>query len=379
MNEDAKHNDAAADEEQHKMRRVTLITLIIILLLFFWYLVSDRLTPYTASARIKAFVVEVVPDVSGYVVEIPVNKNQLINAGDTLLQIDKRRFEIAVESAEAALELAGQGIGADTAAVSTATAKLTAAQAQREETRVQGARVFKLVEKGIFAQAKADEARKLMKTAEAGVIAAESEVERAKQLLGQSGKGGKAGGKADNPRIRAALAALDVARLNLERTTIRAPGEGYVGGLKIDNGTYVSAGQPAMTFIAVDDIWIEAYMTENELSNMQYGNEVEMAFDAFAGQIYEGKVKSIGAGVSTGKKADRSDLSTVEVTRGWLRNPQRFPVIIEITNYEFDTSKSGGLRLNSQADVIVYTGDHFFWNSLGWIWIRFMSLLSYAY
>jgi len=375
MSEEAKHNDATADEEQHKMRRVTLITLVIILLLFIWYLVSDRLTPYTASARIKAFVVEVVPDVSGYVAEIPVKKNQLIDAGDTLLQIDKRRFEIAVESAEAALELAGQGIGADTAAVSTATAKLSAAQAQLEETRVQGARVLKLVEKGVFAQAKADEARKLMKTAEADVIAAESEVERAKQLLGQDGKAGKA----DNPRIRAALAALDEARLNLERTTIRAPGQGFVGGLKIDTGAYVSAGQAAMTFIAFENIWIEAYMTENQLSNIQNGDEVELAFDAFAGKIFEGKVKSVGAGVSTGKKADRGDLSTVEITRSWLRDPQRFPVIIDVTNYEFDTNRAGGLRLNSQADVIVYTGDHFFWNALGRIWIRFVSLLSYAY
>jgi len=373
MNEDAKHNDSTADDKQQEMRRVTLIMLAIILLLFIWYLVSDRLTPYTASARIKAFVVEVVPDISGYVAEIPVKKNQLVDTGGTLLQIEKRRFEIALESAEAALELAGQSIGADTAAVSTATAKLTAAQAQLDEARVQGARIFGLAEKGVVAQAKADEARKLIKTAEAQVSAAKSEVERAKQLLGGAGKD-------DNPRIRTALAALDVARLNLERTTIRAPGQGYIGGLKIDNGAYVSAGQSAMTFIASDDIWVEAYMTENQLSNMQYGDKVELAFDAFAGQVFEGKVKSVGAGVSTGKKADRGELSTVEKTSTWLRDPQRFPVIIDITNYDIDVNRTtGGLRLNSQADVIVYTGDHTFWNALGWVWIRLVSLFSYAY
>jgi multidrug resistance efflux pump len=371
MSEDDKHNDSTIDEKQQETRRATLIILAIILLLFIWYLVSDRLTPSTASVRIKAFVVEVVPDISGYVAEIPVKKNQLVETGGTLLQVEKRRFEIALESAEAALELAGQSVGADTAAVSTATAKLTAAQAQLDEARLQGVRVFGLAEKGVISQAKADEGRKLIKTAEAQVAAATSEVERAKQLLGGDVK--------DNPRIRAALAALDVARLNLERTTIRAPGQGYVGGLKIDNGAYVSAGQSAMTFIALDDIWVEAYMTENQLSNVQYGDEVELAFDAFAGQIFEGKVKSIGAGVSTGKKADRGDLSTIEKTSGWLRAPQRFPVIIDITNYDIDVNRSGGLRLNSQADVIVYTGDHTFWNALGWVWIRFLSLLSYAY
>jgi multidrug resistance efflux pump len=179
--------------------------------------------------------------------------------------------------------------------------------------------------------------------------------------------------------MRAALAALDEARLNLERTTVRAPGQGYVGGLKIDEGTYVSAGQPAMTFIAIDDIWVEAYMTENQLSSMEYGNKVELAFDAYPGQIFEGKVKSAGAGVSMGKKADLGDLSTAQSTRAWLRDPQRFPVIIAITNYEFDVNRTGGLRLNSQADVIVYTGEHAFWNALGRTWIRLMSWLSYAY
>ena len=71
------------------------------------------------------------------------------------------------------------------------------------------------------------------------------------------------------------------------------------------------------------------------------------------------------------------------VAREFVRDPQRFPVIIETTNYNYDVSSelaSGlGLRLNSQADVIVYTGDHPFWNALGKFWIRLMSLFSYVY
>jgi multidrug resistance efflux pump len=339
-------------------------------------MVADRLTPFTASARMQAYVVAVVPDVSGFITEVPVKKNQLAEVGDTLLQIETRRFDIAVEAAEAALELAGQDVGASTAVVATATANLAGARAQLEEAQVQGGRIFKLEEKGIYAKAKGDEARAQVATAQAKVTAAEGEVERAKQQLGS-------GGDADNPRVRRALAELEEARLNQTRTTLTAQTRGYIGGLKIDEGTYANAGQPVMTFISADDIWIEAFMTENNLGRIKLGDKVELTFDAFPGKIFEGKVKSVAVGVSTGKVTNLGDLPTVEKTRGWLRDPQRFPVIIETTNYNYDVSTelaSGlGLRLNSQADVIVYTGDHPFWNTLGKFWIRLMSWFSYVY
>jgi multidrug resistance efflux pump len=369
-------HDASSSDGQRGVRLTTLILLIIIALLFIWYMVADRLTPFTASARMQAYVVAVVPDVSGFITEVPVKKNQLAEVGDTLLQIETRRFDIAVEAAEAALELAGQDVGASTAVVATATANLAAARAQLEEAQVQGGRIFKLEEKGIYAKAKGDEARAQVATAQAKVNAAEGEVERAKQQLG-------VGGDADNPRVRRALAELEEARLNQTRTTLTAPTRGYIGGLKIDEGTYATAGQPVMTFISADDIWIEAFMTENNLGRIKLGDKVELTFDAFPGKIFEGKVKSVAVGVSTGKVTNLGDLPTVEKTRGWLRDPQRFPVIIETTNYNYDVSTelaSGlGLRLNSQADVIVYTGDHPFWNTLGKFWIRLMSWFSYVY
>ena len=366
------HHPPPAPDPQKGVRLTTLVMLVIILLLFGWYIVSDRVTPYTAAARVKAYVVAVVPDVSGYIAEVPVVKNQLIEPGQTLLQIEKKRFELAVEQAEAALALAGQDVGADTAAISTAIANLTSAQAQLEESRSQGNRIFSLEKDGLVARAKGDEARKLIKTAEAQVSAAESELERAKQQRGEADSD-------DNPRLRAAVATLEEARFNLERTTIKSLRKGFIGGLKIDEGTYVSAGQPAMSFVSADDWWIEAYMTENQLSLMEQGNKVELAFDAYPGKIFHGKVKSSGVGASTGKKVDLGDLSTVQKNRGWLRDPQRFPVIIKLTDYEMDVNRTGGLRVNSQVDVIVYTGDNGFWNLLGKGWIRLVSLFSYAY
>ena len=361
----------AQDTERRKMRRTTLGLLIAIILLFAWYLVSDRLTPYTTSARMKTFVIPIVPDVSGFIADIPVKKNQLIEAGTTLIQVETARFENAVQAAEAELEIAGQGVGAQTAAVATATAKVATAKTKLNEARTQGARLFPLIEKGVIARAQGDTVRATIASAQSEVEAAEAELERAKQLLGDSGE-------ADNPQVRRAVANLATARLNLARTTIRAPVRGFIGGLKIDEGAYVTAGQPAMTFLSIDDIWVEAYMTENNLANVNVGDKVEVLFDALPGEIYSGKVKSSAVGVSTGKKTDYADLPTVEKKRGWLRDPQRFPVVIQV-DYEHDMHADTGVRMNSLADVIVYTGDNPFWNALGKFWIRLMSWFSYAY
>ena len=121
------NHDGEAAESSTGSNRATKVLLVLIALIFVWYLVSDRLTPYTASARLSGYVVPVVPDVSGYIADIPVKKYQLAEAGDTLVQIEQRRFELAVRAAEAALEVAGQDVGAGTAGVANATARLVRA------------------------------------------------------------------------------------------------------------------------------------------------------------------------------------------------------------------------------------------------------------
>jgi multidrug resistance efflux pump len=365
--------ESVADKMQEAKRtyRTTKIMLVIIALIFIWYLVSDRLTPYTASARLQAFVIQVVPDVSGYIQDIPVSKYTLADTGDTLLQIEPRRFELAVRSAEAALEVAGQEVGAGTAGIATATAHVTQAQVALDEARSQAQRIITLEERGVMSRAQGDEARSIVASSAAELSAAKAELERQKQALGPEGE--------DNPTIQLALARLEEARLDLTRTTIKSHMPGFVGSLYIDEGSFATAGQPVMTFISLQDFWIEAYMTENNLGKVSTGDKVEIVFDAFPGKIFNGKVKKTSPGVSTGKKTDLGELSVAEKSKGWLRSSQRFAVIIETIDYDFTQEGVLGLRHNSQADVIIYTGDGWFWNSLGKLWIRLMAMLSFAY
>jgi multidrug resistance efflux pump len=134
-----------------------------------------------------------------------------------------------------------------------------------------------------------------------------------------------------------------------------------------------------MTFVSADDLWVEASMTENQLGHVEPGDKVELTFDALPGRVFQGKVKSSAVGVSTGKVTNLADLATAEKRKGWLRDPQRFPVIIQLTDYDIDINRATGIRVNSQADVIIYTGGNPVWNLLGKGWIRLMSWLSYAF
>jgi multidrug resistance efflux pump len=364
-------DEAPAEDPQKGVRRVTIALLSVIALLFVWYLVADRTTPYTASGRVQAFVIALTPDVSGYVSNVNVEQNQLVEAGQLLFVLDKKRFEIAIKTAEAELELAGQSVGASTASVAGATAALVKAEAELDEARVQAERVYALEKKGVYSKAKGDEARTSVATAEAQVAKEEADLVREQEQLGADGL--------DNPEVKAALARLEDAQLNLARTGISAPSRGYVANIEIDVGTYATSGQPLMTFISADDLWIEAFFTENNLGNMTVGDRVEVAFDAYPGEVFEGAVEALGVGAATEQEDTVGKLTVADQNRAWLRDPQRFPVIIGPGAAAYTVSDFESLRYNSQADIIVYTGSNSLMNVLGAFWIRLVSYLSYLY
>ena len=264
------------------VRRWTLIVLGLIVVLFLYSLIADRLTPYTSQANVQAFVVRMAPEVAGRVIEVNVIDNQRVKGGDVLFRIDPQPFTIALQEADARLAGVGQSIGASTAAVSSAQERLVTAQAKRDNTREQVARIFQLVEKGVYAKARADQATAQSQAAEAGVREAEAELERAKQELGPQG--------ADNPQFREALAAVEQAKLDLLRTSVLAPSDGVVTNLQLTEGEFVAVGQAAMTFIDTSDAWINANFRENSLGNVKAGDPVELVLDTPPGRVFKAEV-----------------------------------------------------------------------------------------
>jgi multidrug resistance efflux pump len=345
---------------------VALAVIAIGAIYFAYSIVADRLTPYTAQATVQAYLVRVAPEVSGSVIDLGVEDSQPVTAGTMLFRIDPVPYRLAVERAEAQLEAAGQAVGSSTAAVASAEASLAKAIAERENVREQTARAFELVKKKVYAEARGDQARAALDTAEAAVSQAEAELERARQNLGPQG--------ADNPQVRDAMAALQRAQLDLARTEIFAPSDGGVANLQLTIGQFVGAGQAAMTYIDVRQIWIEAAFRENSLENVEPGDPVEIVLDIRPGRVFSGQVGGVGFGVSSRETDPQTGLQTLRNPSGWIRDPQPMPVRIE-----FDPeTRPRGIRLGSQANVIIYTGDNGLMNAIGWIWIRLVAWFTYV-
>lgn len=349
------------------VKLVTILVLIISFLFLLWYIFSDRYVPYTDQGTVNGLMVPIAPRVSGYITGIYVRLHSHVRVGDTLFQIDRKPYRIAVEKAEANLDFTAQSVAARTASVKSAAGRLGVARAQLDRAQRNWDRVQTVMKEnpGALSQSDRDQAETALSQATEQVASAEADLERAQQALGVSGEG--------NPQFRAAVKTLEQAQLNLAFTSVIATAEGYIESFSIDVGYYATPGQPIATLVSEGDIWIEADMKENNLSHMKPGDQVEFALDVAPGRIFKGKVRSIGYGVSTGN-TNRGDLPSVSGNQSWLRDPQRFPVIVTFNQEKMEPL----LRLGGQADVIVYTGDHGFLNALGRFRIRLLSWLSYA-
>ena len=145
--------------ETDPVRRLVRWVALLCAALFAWYVASDHYTPYSDQARVDGYVVPIVPEVSGPVIEVAVEINQLVDAGQLLLKVDPRDYQLAVEAAEASLERAGQDVGADTADIAAAEARLADAKAQLANQRVQTSRRVRLEGLGVASETEADRAR----------------------------------------------------------------------------------------------------------------------------------------------------------------------------------------------------------------------------
>jgi len=413
------------------VRKWVLVFSAFLLLLFIWYLAADRHTPFTTQARVNAWVVPVASQVSGRILSIDVRTDEKVKKDQLLAQIDPDDYRVAVAGAEAQLALTAENLEADSAAVAVAAAAVLSAEAQlaltaenldAESAAVNSAaaavkkakanlikqtqnddrlRRINLEVAGAISQLRLEAAVASRSEAEASVQSAQADYEKAKAtrgLLGEQNPQLRAArsavdsAKADyekakatrgllgeqNPRLLAAHAALDKARLDLKYTRIVAPNDGLVTDLKVDAGNFATVGQPFMTFIADQKMWIEANLTENNLGHLKPGNAVDLVLDVWPAKTLRGRVRSVTRGVTAAEATSMpGGLPTVQNTRDWLRSAQRFPVVIDFE----DPAEAAqlGARVGSQVTVTIYTGDHPILNTLarGLTWLG--SKMSYVY
>jgi multidrug resistance efflux pump len=370
-NEAEATDDVVAPKEPvDPVRKWTLIVLGACVAMMFWYLVADRVTPYTTQARVHALVVPVASQVSGIVVDVFVANNEYVEAGQDLFRIDPSTYQLVVETAQANMQSARQATGASGAGVDAALASVESARASVVRANQDAVRLRRIKDEdpGAISDRRVEQAEASVSVATAQFAAAEANLEKARQDLGETGD--------QNSRILQAQAALDQAELDLSRTMIRALSDGLLTDVRVDRGNFASAGAPQMTFIGVHNIWIQADFTENNLGHITPGDPVEIVFDALPGRIISGRVSSTGFGVDVAS-APLGSLPTVENSRQWLRDAQRFPVQVEFQLG--DENDRLAVRVGAQASVIAYTGDHWLFNTVGKIYIRIVSILTYAF
>lgn len=309
-----------------------------------WYWVTGSRWASTENAYVQQNKILVAPEVEGRIAEVLVGQNQLVKPGDVLFRIDDATYRIALEKADGAVALARLQVEELRTRLKDAELKAETARNTLAFQTVQFGRQDRLRTTGNATEAQYDTARHDLDLARQAVAEAEQGVADTLVALG-----GNADIQTDkHPSVLGALAAQDSARLDLERTIIRAPTTGtvsQVGNLQI--GQYIASGSPVMAIIDTTSAWVEANFKETDISHMRRGQPAELTLDAYPDTAIKGHVESFGGGTG----AIFSLLPAQNATGNWVKVVQRVPVRIAL-----DEPTSLPLKAGLSVGVEVDTG-----------------------
>jgi len=252
--------------------------------------------PWTRDGTVRAYVVTMAVEVSGYIVELPVADNQFVHKGDLLMVIDPTNYKIAVSLAEAAVQQA----------------QANAENAEREAKRRQELSnlAATVEEKQTFAS---------------NALATQAQLQQAQANLAQ-------------------------ARVNLERTQIRSPVNGWVTNLLAQLGDYATVGMNEISLVDADSFWVDGYFEETNLEPIQVGDPAEIKLMGYS-QIVRGHVGSIARGINVANaQPNGQGLAQVNPIFTWVRLAQRIPVRIHIDQVPEGVVLSAGMTATVQID-----------------------------
>ncbi|PIA74678.1 efflux RND transporter periplasmic adaptor subunit [Ectopseudomonas toyotomiensis] len=275
---------------------ITLAMVVAAIFAGSWIWQHYMYSPWTRDARVRADVVTIAPDVSGWVVELKVRDNQQVKAGDLLMSIDRDRYQAAVEKARAVVDIRRQQLSL------------------REH---EASRRSRLGAQAISAE--------LLENAQINAEMARSE-------------------------YREAQADLRVAELNLARSEVHAPRDGQITNLVLAQGNYVNAGQSVMALVDTQSFYVQAYFEETKLPRIQVGASVEVWLMGGDQQL-RGQVESISRGITDRNASpDGQLLADVEPTLNWVRLAQRIPVRIRLDEVPDGMVLSAGMTASVRVE-----------------------------
>jgi multidrug resistance efflux pump len=329
--------------------------------------------PWTRDGLVRAQVVQITPRVSGPLVRVPIQNNELVKKGDLLFEIDPSIFQASVHLARAQfdnmrdivrslfeqVEGLKRTVEQREADMNQAKFEVAGSAAQVENARIVLGRAKELFAETVNTQRDVDdkstayqvalaqlgEARAKVNQMIAALAQAKDDLARGLANLGELGE--------DNPRLRRAAADLEIAQLNLEFTKVWAPTDGYVTNLRLGVGDSAVAHQPMLAVIDANSFYVQAFFRETFVGDFQKGDRAVVTLMSYPDTPLEGSVDSIGWGIAQQNGSTGFELlPSVAPTFEWIRLAQRLPVVVRIEKLP-DNIK---LRAGTTASVVVITG-----------------------
>jgi multidrug resistance efflux pump len=348
---------------------VVLVAVLAVLIKYWDYVAN----PWTRDGQVRADIVQITPRISGPIVKLPIVDNQFVQAGDLLFEIDPRTFQAAVDKARAELDQTGDSVlslekqveaaeaGVEVSRGNIAQARSSIAQmdATIEKNRAEYVRQQNLLPRRATSEKSVERAKANLEVsvqeklaseasllqAQASLLESEADLAEARANLGALGE--------ENPQLRAALAALQEAELDLEFTEVRAPVDGYVTNLNLQLGTQAVTNQPALALVDVASFYVWGFFRENTIADIRPGDQAVVTLMTYPDTPLKGRVESLGWGIAQQDGSTGVDLlPNVDPTFEWIRLAQRIPIRIELTELPDGVE----LRVGTTGSVLVMTG-----------------------
>ena len=292
-----------------------------------WWFARSHVS--TDDAQVDGHIIPILPKVGGFVAEVRVQENQNVKAGDTLVVLDDRDFRSRLAQTEADLAALLATVSSRTR-VGQAEAAVAQAQANAIKAHADLERLEPLAQQDIVSKQQLDAAR-------ATTVAADAQLASAQAALVGA-----------DARVAAARAARDQAALQLSYTRLVAPTSGVVSKKTVEVGQLVQPGQPLMSAVPLDDVWVVANLKETQTANVSTGAAVDFTVDAYPGRHFAGRVESLAP--ATGAKF--SLLPPDNATGNFTKVVQRVPVRIRLGQ---PNDRAHPLRPGMSVDVTITT------------------------
>ncbi|MDQ0549997.1 p-hydroxybenzoic acid efflux pump subunit AaeA [Pantoea agglomerans] len=278
---------------------ITILLVIIAVVIIFRAWVFYTESPWTRDARFAADVVAISPDVTGLITEVPVQDNQLVKKGDTLFVVDRPRYQKALDQAQADVEYY---------------------QALVSEKRREAGRRNQLGTSAMSREA---------------IEQSNNDLQTSEHQLAKS------------------VATRDLAKIDLERTTVKAPSDGWVTNLNVYQGEFITRGSVAVALVQQHSFYVLAYLEETKLHGVEKGFRAEVT-PLGSNIVLRGTVDSVAAGVTNSSSSvDSKGMATVDSNLEWVRLAQRVPVRIRLDQQpgnRFPAGTTATVVITGQAD-----------------------------